>query len=162
MFNNKSMLKFTVAVLAVFSIITSSSAAYAGLANKYPGDVGIESDPNVVFTENFEEGSLAAVLARWEEAKKSDIMSLVPDTPPPSSGSHSILFAHVEGQDSAHLYRRLLPGYDQLYLRFYVKFATDGHREEQEPGPSVTNALRPASNQWAQPGDGTSTHTGWK
>ena len=65
MFNNKTMFKFTVAVLAVFSIIASSFTAYAGLANKYPGDIGIESDPNVVFVENFEEGSIPAVISRW-------------------------------------------------------------------------------------------------
>ena len=127
MFNNISMFKFTVAVLAVFSILASPLSVYASLAEKYPGDIGIGSDPNVVFTENFEEGTLAAVLARWESVQKSDIMSLVPDTPLLSSGSKSILLAHVEGENSGYLYRRLLPGYNQLYVRFYVKFATDCH-----------------------------------
>ena len=38
----------------------------SGLASKYLGDVGIETDPNVIFAENFEEGSVAAVASRWE------------------------------------------------------------------------------------------------
>jgi hypothetical protein len=33
---------------------------------------------------------------------------------------------HVGGQSTGgHLYRRLMPGYDQLFLRFYVKFDSD-------------------------------------
>jgi len=124
-FSYKLSLKIT--AYLIISILVLPFFAYGGLAEKYPGDVGIESDPNVVFVENFEEGSLAGVLSRWESVQKSDIMSLVTDTPPLSSGSHSILLAHVEGEDSGYLYRRLLPGYDQLYLRFYVKFGTDCH-----------------------------------
>jgi hypothetical protein len=38
----------------------------AGLAGKYVGDAGIENDLAVVFTENFEEGSLGAGWKRWE------------------------------------------------------------------------------------------------
>ncbi|MHC4397159.1 MAG: hypothetical protein ACYS1A_16090 [Planctomycetota bacterium] len=125
MFSYKTTLKITVCL--IISILASPFGVYASLAEKYPGDIGIESDPNVVFTENFEEGSLSLVFNRWESVQKSDIMSLVPDTPPPSSGNHSILLAHVEGDPSGYLYRRLLPGYDQLYVRFYVKFASDCH-----------------------------------
>ena len=119
------MFNFTVAVLAVFSILTSSFTAYAGLANKYPGDIGIESDPNVVFVENFEESSVSAVIARWDSYKRSDHMSLVSDVPPPSSGAASLLMTHVGGDgDAIDLYTRLLPGYDELYFRFYVKIDT--------------------------------------
>lgn len=97
----------------------------SGLASKYLADAGIENDPNVIFTENFEEGSMSAVASRWDEAKNSSLLSLAADVPKASSGKHSILFTHIEGQESAHLYRQLLPGYDQLYLRFYAKFDTD-------------------------------------
>ena len=37
-----------------------------GLAGKYRGDRGIENDPNVIFVEDFEEGSLDAVASGWE------------------------------------------------------------------------------------------------
>ena len=127
MFSYRTTLKITVGLLVIISILASPLTAHASLAEKYPGDIGIASDPNVVFVENFEEGSIPAVAARWESVQKPDIMSLVPDTPLLSSGSHSILLAHVEGQTSGHLYRRLSPGYDQLYVRFYVKFASDCH-----------------------------------
>ncbi len=128
MFSYKTTLKITVCL--IISILASPFGAYASLSEKYPGDIGIGSDPNVVFTENFEEGALSLVLDRWEAVQNSGIMSLVPDTPQPSSGNHSILIAHVEEDPydpGGYLYRRLLPGYNQLYLRFYVKFATDCH-----------------------------------
>jgi len=122
------MFKFTVAILAVFSILASSFTAYASLANKYPGDIGIETDPNVVFVENFEEGSIPAITSRYDEATRSDIMSLVTDVPSPSSGAASLLMTHTGGDGTgAHLYTRLppapaYPGYDELYFRFYTKF----------------------------------------
>jgi hypothetical protein len=119
------MFKFTIAVLAVFSIVASSFPAYASLANRYPGDIGIETDPNVVFVENFEEGSIPNVLARWDDYKLSNHMSLVSDVPPPSYGAASLLMTHVGGEGNAiDLYTRLLPGYDELYYRFYVKIDT--------------------------------------
>ncbi|MBN2315480.1 MAG: hypothetical protein JXM79_16240 [Sedimentisphaerales bacterium] len=54
------------------------------------------------------------------------MMSLSTDTPEASGGKHSLLMTHIGGQGTGgHLYRRLSPGYEQLYVRFYVKFAPD-------------------------------------
>jgi hypothetical protein len=101
----------------------AAGAPIVGLAKKYPGDEGIANDPNVVFAEDFEEADFDAVCSRWEDVQTKDIMSLSPDVPPGSAGSHSLLMTHVGGRSTGgHLYRRLLPGYDQLYVRFYVKF----------------------------------------
>ncbi len=46
---------------------SAGSAAVAGLtlADRYPCDRGIAGDPAVVWAENFEEGSVAAVTARY-------------------------------------------------------------------------------------------------
>jgi hypothetical protein len=57
-----------------------------GLAGRYQGDQGIEKDPNVIFVENFEEGSLKAVTARWESVKNTDIMTLATDVPDTRAG----------------------------------------------------------------------------
>jgi len=122
-FSCKSTVKITGCL--IISILAPSLSVYASLAEKYPGDVGIESDPNVVFVENFEEGSIPAILSRWDSYKRSDHMSLVSDVPGPSSGLASLLMTHVGGDGTAvDLYRRLLPGYDELYFRFYAKIDT--------------------------------------
>lgn len=95
----------------------------SGLAAKYPGDLGIAKDPNVVFVENFEQPSLDEVKKRWDEVKSAAIMSMSEDVPPGSGGKRSLLMTHVGGKgDGGHLFRRLPPGYDRLFVRFYVKF----------------------------------------
>ncbi len=98
----------------------------AGIAASYPGDAGIGSDPQVVFAEDFEDRSLDTVLARWESVSAREIMTLSPDVPAGSGGKQSLLMSHVGGKNhGGHLYRRLLPGYDMLHVRFYVKFDPD-------------------------------------
>jgi len=97
-----------------------------GIAAKYPGDRGIGRDERVVFAELFEAPSINAVAERWESVKNRSIMSLSTEVPPHSSDGQSLLMAHVGGQSTGgHLYRRLLPGYEKLHYRFYVKFDRD-------------------------------------
>ncbi|MHC4738635.1 MAG: InlB B-repeat-containing protein [Planctomycetota bacterium] len=150
-----SILTFSLPVLAVFT-----EPDLSGLASKYAGDEGIENDPNVIFVENFEEGSIPAVTSRWVNVKNSSIMSLVPDTPQASSGQNSLLITHVEdGQNTgAHLYRLFLPGYDELYFRFYVKIDTNcnpihhfvqmGGDIEENPWPFGNAGTRPVGDDW--------------
>lgn len=88
-----------------------------GLAAKYPGDRGIERDPDVVFAEHFD-GSVDAVVGRWEDAKNRELFSLSDDAP----AGRSLLMTHVGGKGTGgHLYRRLMPGHERLFARFYVK-----------------------------------------
>ena len=126
----------TLTTVCVLILALSAQAEFtepdnSGLASKYPGDAGIENDPNVIFAENFEEGSVPAVVSRWEDSERTDIMSLVPDVPVGSSGENSLLITHTGGDGTgAMLYRRVSPGpnysgYDQLYFRFYTKFDPD-------------------------------------
>jgi hypothetical protein len=103
----------------------------SGLAAKYPGDVGIEKDPDVVFAENFE-GSIEEICSHWDQAAGQPIMSKSTDVPPGSGGKQSLLLTRVAGgtqgyMDGGNFYRRLKNdkggyGYDQLYFRFYMKF----------------------------------------
>jgi hypothetical protein len=101
----------------------SGSGAAAGLAAKYPGDVGIENDPAVVWHESFEEGSVAAVLARYNNSKNQAGMELVNDVPAKSSGGASMkLTASGSGPNATDFYKRLDPGYDQWFVRWYAKY----------------------------------------
>lgn len=92
-----------------------------GLAARYPGDVGLSGDPNVVMVEDFEEPSAKALQARWEQVQGRQELSA--DCPPGSGGRQSLLMTHVGGQGTGcTLYRRLPQSFDQLFYRFYVKF----------------------------------------
>jgi hypothetical protein len=99
-----------------------AGAAEPGLAVKYPGDVGINGDSDVVWAENFEEGSAAAMLARYDD-KKPDGLVLDADVPAQSSGKASAkLTASGTGPNAVDFFKQLEPGYDELYVRYYAKY----------------------------------------
>ncbi len=137
---------------------TEESGGGPGLARHYPGDQGIENDPAVVFAENFEEPNLDAVWSRWEGIQNNGTMSLSPDVPPGGAGRQSLLMAHVGGRSTGgHLYRQLLPGYDKLHVRFYVKFDPNcfpihhfvhvGGYNPPTPWPQGGAGIRPDGNE---------------
>ena len=103
----------------------------SGLATKYPGDVGLEKDPDVVFVETFN-GSVDEVCSHWDQAAGREIMSKSDEVPPGSGLKQSLLLTRVAGgtkgyTDGGNLYRRIKNekgefGVDQLFYRFYMKF----------------------------------------
>lgn len=100
----------------------SGGSSGVGLSAMYPGDQGIDADPNVVWTENFEEGSASAMLARYDD-KKPTGLDLDTDVPQKSAGHASAkLTASGAGPNAVDFYKNLGPGYDELYVRYYVKY----------------------------------------
>ena len=103
-------------------------AREAGIASRYPGDLGIKRDPRVLFAEDFEAGSVGEVVRQWTEASNRDgkVFSLRTDSPPASGGKRSLWMTATLGENTGgHLYRRLPRGVDRAYARFYVKFPAD-------------------------------------
>lgn len=108
---------------------TSAPPATQNLAARYPGDAGIEADPDVVFVERFEEPTLGDLLARWTDVRNGSAMSFSADVPPGSPGTRSLDISWTGGgvSDGGHLYRQLSPGVDDtLYVRYYVKYPARG------------------------------------
>ena len=106
----------------------ASQAQSPGIASKYPGDIGIEADPAVVFAENFEVPTLAELTKHWHEVrnKNGEVISFTDDVPPNSSGKQSLkMVANLDRNTGGHLYKFLKPGCDELYFRFYVKFSPE-------------------------------------
>jgi hypothetical protein len=94
-----------------------------GLARRYPGDKNLERDRNVVFVERFDEQTTADLFKRWDDIKAKPGISFSRDIAPGSADRQSMLVTHVGGQGTgSHLYRRLQPGLDHVFARFYVKF----------------------------------------
>ncbi|MHB8520329.1 MAG: nitrilase-related carbon-nitrogen hydrolase [Limisphaerales bacterium] len=99
-----------------------------GLAAKYPGDAGIARDPDVLFAENFETGSVQEIGKRWGAISNQDgkVMAFSDDVPPVSAGKRSLQMTATLGENTGgHLYARLPHGADKVFARFYVKFASD-------------------------------------
>ncbi len=96
-----------------------------GLASTYPGDLGIESDPAVVWVENFEEANVPEVTARYDDFKNPDGMQLVSDIPDQSAGSASMRFTAGGDNSATDLYKQFAPGYEELFIRYYVKYVSN-------------------------------------
>jgi hypothetical protein len=99
-----------------------------GVASRYAGDAGIAEHPAVVFVEDFRSGVLEELRARWSEIsnRQDRVMAFEKDVPPGSASPWSLrMTATRTVNDGGHLYRNFEPGHDQLFLRFYVKFAPD-------------------------------------
>lgn len=131
-----------------------------GIAAKYPGDLGIERDPDVVFAESFE-GSVDEICSHWEAVAGKPIMSKSDEVPPGSGRKQSLLLTRVAGgtqgyMDGGNLYRRLKNerggfGYDQLFFRFYMKF-NEQHSPIHHYGSGLVGFWPPTP--WAQGGAG--------
>jgi len=115
------------AALPSFSIaVTNTSPTATTLAQKYPGDVGMASDPSVVWSENFEEGSLAAFTARYDSFTDQAGMTLAADHPANSSGQQAIELTAGGSNSATDFYKSFGAGYDELWFRYYAKYVGSG------------------------------------
>jgi hypothetical protein len=111
---------------------TSSGAGGGGteptIASAYPGDANIESHPDVVFVERFEDTSLSTTFGRWTDVLNGAGMRIAGDVPAGSPGSRSLNIPWVGGVSTGgHLYKLLNPGVDDvLYVRYYIKYPSAG------------------------------------
>lgn len=96
------------------------------LAAKYPGDVGIEKDPAVVWHEDFEEPSVTALVERYSSHANAAGMRLVADHPQSSSGAHALELVAGGSHPATDLYKSFGAGYDELYFRYYAKYVGNG------------------------------------
>jgi hypothetical protein len=89
--------------------------AQQGISAQYPGDEGIETDPRVVFVEDFETGDVKDLGSRWGNAASQN-MSLVEEGHAATPGRRSLKIAR-----NGHLFTHVRNS-DAMYARFYVKF----------------------------------------
>jgi hypothetical protein len=107
--------------------ITVTTATASTLAAKYPGDIGIGSDPAVVWNENFSESSVSAVTAKYSDVENPGGMSLVADIPAHNAASaKSISMISGGANSTTHLFTKLPKGSDEIYVRYYAKYVTKG------------------------------------
>lgn len=111
------------------------AALLAGLTACAAGDpVGTEEPPpggnppggdtggtggriDTVFSETFESGSLS----RWDDGVDPARHRIVTDAAFARQGSRYLEITHPQGSDGGYLNKFFLPGYDSLYVRYYVR-----------------------------------------
>jgi hypothetical protein len=93
-----------------------------GLSSKYPCDTGLAGDPAVYWLEDFEEGTVSAVTARYDSANNPPGMALVTDVPATSCGRASMKLTAGTSANATDLYKKLVPAHDEWYVRYYAKY----------------------------------------
>lgn len=129
----------TIAALIGFALVAALPAMRGlglaqttptGIAARYPGDIGIDKDPAVVFSEMFEEPTMNEVFTRWGDVKNGPAMQWASDIPAGSTGGRSLSIPWVGGgvNNGGHLYKVLNPAItDTIYVRFYIKYPSVGN-----------------------------------
>lgn len=97
---------------------SATSGIDPGLASKYPGDLGIANDPDVLFSDNFESGDMK----KWDEKRGRVLMT----EEKPNSGRWSVQMPMERGKNhGGDSIKWFMPGADTVYARVYVKFSPD-------------------------------------
>jgi len=76
--------------------------------------------PDTVFAEDFESGGLAA----WTDGVDTNRQRVVQDANFAQSGAHYLAVTYVAGGDGGWLTHFFMPGYDSLFVSYYVRFPT--------------------------------------
>lgn len=146
-----------------FDPLSKYPARLEGLASQYIGDVGVQSDPQVIFSDNFENWNCESCPPEntWDvHLNTSGRARIVPSSIIPSNGGDSALEVSCwsdPGDQTAGLTLKLGnyvdvdeelgDGYEDIYLRYYIKFDHDykilnnhginlGGRDLSHPNPS--------------------------
>jgi hypothetical protein len=97
----------------------------AGIAAKYPGDVGIGKDPAVVFAHGFEDVASAADLRRmWDAVFHDATIAITTEPRNVHAGKKAVEFTFPQkaGDVGNGLMKRLAEERNVLFLRYYQKF----------------------------------------
>ncbi len=129
--------------------------AGAALSRRYPCDKGLASDPAVLFAEAFDEPTVAALTARYEQSDDPAGMALVTDVPVASCGGTSVQLTSSATANATDFYKTFAPT-DEVWVRWYVKYQAGvtwhhtgmwfGGYNPSTPYPSPHAGLLPAGD----------------
>lgn len=103
--------------LTIALVLLPSGGRIAGV----PGAAAKPASVDTVFAEDFESGTLAA----WPDGADPTRHRVVRDPHGAQSGSHYLEVTYPAGGDGGWLTRFFMPGYDSLYVSYYVRFPPD-------------------------------------
>jgi hypothetical protein len=112
--------------LSTFTLTVVAASGSSTLAARYPGDVGIATDADVVFHDDFEQTNAAATIARYDDVTNTAGIALVADKAAASRGAKALQLTSGASADTAHVFKSLGNGYDELYVRYYTKYSGSG------------------------------------
>jgi hypothetical protein len=98
---------------------------HTGIASKYPGDVNIQNNPDVIFADNFESYTTASQLTtRWDRAGKPAYTRITMEAGKVYSGTKALEFMLPQSttEIANAAVKDITPTRDVLFTRVYTKF----------------------------------------
>jgi len=143
-----------------------------GLAARYPGDKGIGRDPEVIFADGFESGDSSAWNEGDRRAEQHPVV-IVSNAHNVHSGKYAARADFVKGESQAGgLSHSFLPGYDEIYVRWYVKFSPNFVVENDLHHQRIQGRKSRGQREWVSAGSkprgddafsaGVDAYTRWK
>jgi len=112
-----------------------------GIAAKYPGDQGIDSDPAVIFHDDFEGDD---VLTKWDNCYQKVDLRIVRDPSDVHGGKMALQFTVPRQQNElSNAVVRNFAGQDVVFLRYYSKFELGFNQTGSSHNGGILNALAP-------------------
>ena len=102
-----------------------SGGAPGGVAQKYPGDQGIEGDPDVIFADDFESyGQASELWNRWDNTFQEAQTRIATESGNVYAGNQAVEFTlPQQDQELSNAVQKVLTTeLDALFLRWYSKF----------------------------------------
>ncbi len=159
-------------VLLLAAMVWAQEGPRLGLAAKYPGDVGVQEHELVIFADGFESGDTSA----WNEGdRRPEEHAVVVVTDPHNvhSGRYAARADYIKGESQAGgISHSFLPGYDEIYVRWYVKFSKNFIVENDLHHQRIQGRRSRGERQWVSAGSrpkgddafsaGVDAYTRWK
>lgn len=118
--------------MTILLIFTSFGNLKAQIANAYPHDSLINNDPNVIFSEMFEQSSISTMISSssYQSSQMLSHINFDSSVPPGSHGTQSLKLTTVENSslsndpsEDANILKKFTVGItDSVFIRYYVKF----------------------------------------
>lgn len=128
---NKTRLKVTLLLTTVL-ILTTIDKLDAQIANSYPYDSLIQNDPNVIFTEMFEQNSISSMISssNYQTSQMLSHINFDSSVPLGSHGTQSLKLTTIENSnlsndpnEDTNILKKFKTGItDSVFIRYYVKF----------------------------------------
>jgi hypothetical protein len=123
----RSSIPVTALLLALVVIVARTDALPEGqgLAARYPNDIGIASDPAVIFTDDFESyGNGADLATRWTNVFQLSNVRIATESGGFVGGGKALEFTVpvTSSEVSNSVSRTINPELDVLFLRYYAKY----------------------------------------
>jgi hypothetical protein len=122
---NSRLAALWVGLLTVPAFAQALPEGNTGIASRYPGDVGIGSDPAVIFADDFESyAGVSGLATRWTQVYQIANTRIATEPGNYYAGSKALEFTVPQQSNEVTntVIKAVSPGRDILFLRYYGKF----------------------------------------